>query len=263
MPIVMSEEALAKAYWAAKKKIDAGDIPTLPLYPKQTLYRSIDPTKSYTYLPKPANGQPVSRMLADKMLSPGDGMREGVMNRFSGLPLAEGHPGVVTSASYGPPGSAPGSATRGIPAAGGLYCVLQQQALVNEAAHYSRKVPVWSLANRCVLKIRLTTLMQVADLSPHNPRALRFLRELGVGTWEEMTDPKDCSVARGIGLAVAQSSFLAGLAVQTVRSSERSEEERGDNLVLYGPQGKMIPGIQVEEVYFFGKTYEPEVFPVA
>ena len=38
--------------------------------------------------------------------------------------------------------------------------MLQQQALVNEAAHYSRKVPVWALANRCVLKIRLTTLMQ-------------------------------------------------------------------------------------------------------
>jgi hypothetical protein len=103
----------------------------------------------------------------------------------------------------------------------------------------------------------------VADLSPHNPRARRFLREMGAGAWEQMTDPDDCSVARGMGLAIAHSGFLRGLSVQTVRSSERSADERGDNLVLFSAPGQAVPGLYIEEASFFGKTSKPEVFPVA
>jgi hypothetical protein len=113
---------------------------------------------------------------------------------------------------------------------------------VNEAMHYTGNPGVWALTGKCVLKMRLMGPILVADLSPHNPRARRFLRELGAGTWDQMIDPKDCSVARGIGLAIAESGTLRGLSVQTVRESERSPEERDDNLVLFTAPGRAISG---------------------
>jgi len=102
----------------------------------------------------------------------------------------------------------------------------------------------------------------VAELSPLNPRAMRFLRELGPKTWEEMTDPGDCSVARGIGLAITHSSYLHGLSVETVREPERSADERGDNLVLYARQGQAVPNLYIDQTWYFGKTSQPEKYPV-
>jgi hypothetical protein len=104
--------------------------------------------------------------------------------------------------------------------------------------------------------------LSVADLSPHNPGAPRFFRELGHDTWDRANNPRDCSVARGIGLAVAHSGFLKGLCVQTVRESDRSDEERGDNLVLFAPAGTPVGGLYIEGAYYFGKTSDPEIFPV-
>ncbi len=236
MPQVKNKDALVKAYQAAKKKIEANDIPTILLRQEQTFFRSFDPTNVHSLLPKPATGKTVPLAKALPLLAPSDGLREG-NNRFSGPAL-------------------------GVPSSGGFYCVLQQQALVNEATHYNRKVAPWSLTGKCVLKIRLTQLINVAELSPHSPGSMRFLRELGAGTWDQMTDQNDCSVARGIGLAIAQCSYLNGLVYQTVRASERSDEERGDNLVLFAPQGRSFSFLTVDEAYYFGKSYEPEVFPV-
>ena len=237
MPRVILPAALAAAFRAAKSKI--GEIPTLLLQPGQTLFRSINPNGAHTLLPKPKAGGHVSKLQANRLLVPGDGATE-LNNRFSGP-------------SY----------NAGIPASAGLYCVLQQQALVNEAMYYSGKVAVWALTGKCVLKLRLMGSILVAELSPHNPRALRFLRGMGADTSDEMVDPKDCSVARGIGLAIAQSGFLRGLAVQTVRESERSQEERGDNLVLFTPPGQAVSDVYIEEARYFGKRYDAEVFPVA
>lgn len=239
MPIVKRPAALAAAYSAVRKKLAANDIPTLLLQSGQTLFRSINPNSSYTFLPKPAPGTHVSKAQANKLLVPGDGAKE-LSNRFSG----PSYDGVI-------------------PPAAGLYCVLQQQALVNESMHYSGKAGAWALVGRCVVKIRLMGSMLVADLSPHNPRARRFLRELGSDMWDQMVDPEDCSVARGIGLAIAQTGILRGLSVQTVRESERSAEERGDNLVLFTSPGRLIPGMYIEEARYFEKTHTPEVFPVA
>lgn len=236
MPTVQRPAALAAAYAATKRKLD--DLPTVLLQAGMTLFRSFNPNSAYSLLPKPARGGHVSKAQANKLLVPGDGLIE-LKNRFSGP-------------SYDP----------AIPATAGLYCVLQQQALVNESAHYGKKARVWALSGRCVLKMRLMGSMLVADLSPHNPRSLRFLRELGRGTWDEMTDPKDCSVARGIGLAIAEVGTFRGLAVQTVRESERSAEERGDNLVLFAAPGTAISGVYIEEAYYYGKRYDPEIFPV-
>lgn len=101
----------------------------------------------------------------------------------------------------------------------------------------------------------------VADLSPHNPGAMRFFRELGKDIWERVNDPKDCSWARGIGLAIAHSG-LQGVCVQTVRRSNRSDEERGDNLVLFASPGCPVSALYIERVYYYGKTADPEVFPV-
>jgi len=236
MPQVKRNEALTRAYAATKRKIELNDLPTMLLRQGQTFYRSVDPNSRYTPLSKPLPGKALSAALTDRALAPSDGIREG-NNRFSGPAL-------------------------GVPASGGLYCALQQEALVNESVHYNRKVAPWALSGRCVLKIRLTQMITVAELSPHNPRALRFLRELGTGTWDEMIDPLDCSVARGIGLAIAQCSYLNGLVYQTVRASERSDEERGDNIVFFAPQGYKLSFLTAEEVYYYGKTYEPEIFPV-
>jgi hypothetical protein len=236
MPQVKSRDALVKAYLATKKRLDTTDIPTMLLRQDQTFFRSFDPTSRYSTLGKPQAGKTIPVGLARGLLAPSDGTREG-HNRFSGP-------------------------AEGIPSSGGFYCAIQQQALVNESAHYNRRVATWALTGKCVLKIRLTQLITVAELSPHNDRSRRFLRSLGAGTWEEMTDRQDCSVARGIGLAVAQCSYLSGLIYQTVRTSERSDEELGDNIVFFAPQGRIFEFLTVEEVSFFGKSYAPEVFQV-
>jgi len=236
MPKVMRQTTLAAAYAGTKKKID--QIPTLLLQSDTTIFRSFNPNSPYSQLPKPQPGRHVSKMQANKFLIPADGIDER-NNRFSG------------------PSNDPA-----IPSAGGLYCVLQQQALVNESMHYNRKVATWALTGRCVLRMRLMGSMLVADLSPHNPRSRRFLRELGGETWNEMVDEKDCSVARGIGLAIAETKFLRGLSVQTVRQSERSAEERGDNLVLFTAPGHAVSGMYIDEAYYYGKRYDPETFPV-
>ncbi|HEY3837217.1 MAG TPA: hypothetical protein VGL72_11630 [Bryobacteraceae bacterium] len=238
MPIVMKPAVLAEIYGKVKAKIDAREIPTTFIESGQYLYRSINPKSPYTYLPQPTVGTHVSKAQANKLLIPGDGALD-LKNRFSG-----------------PSGNAV------IPPASGIYCVLQQQALVNESVHYGIKVPKWTLNGRCVLRICVMGRLMAADLSPHNPATRRFLRELGKNVWEKMTDSDDCSVARGIGLAVAHSGFLQALCVQTVRESERSEEERGDNLVLFAPAGQPVPSVYIDQVSYYGKVAEPQLFPV-
>lgn len=150
----------------------------------------------------------------------------------------------------------------GINAAGGLYCAPQQQALVNESAHYSRKSHAWGLAHLCVLRVRVDRTVTVAELSPHNPGSSRFLRSLGKNIWERMNDPNDCSVARGIGLGLATLGFLSGILVQTVRASNRSEEELGDNVVFFS-SGTPVPGLSVDQVRFYGKKAAAEIYAVS
>lgn len=242
MPRVLHPAVLAKSYELTRKKIEQREIPTTVVQAGQFLYRSINPSNPHTHLPKPAGPRKhISKPSANALLAPADEAME-LGNRFSG-PSHNAH----------------------IRGAGGLYCVQQQQALMNESMHYSKKNGAWALAGRCVLKIRVLGAILVADLSPHNPAGERFLRELSKSAmWEKMNDPHDCSVARGIGLAIAHSGYLRGLSVQTVRESERSSEERGDNLVLYGAPGKAIPGVTVEEAWYFsGKTNDFEIYEVA
>jgi hypothetical protein len=236
MPIVMKSAVLAEVYAKTKAKIEAREIPTLFIEGGHYLYRSINPKLPHSYLPKPASGAHVSKAAANKLLIASD---RALRNRFSGL-----------------------SGIAAIPPAWAIYCVLQQQALVNESAHYGIKVRQWTLTGSCVLRICVMGRIMAADLSPHNPAAKRFLRELGKNIWERMNDSDDCSVARGIGLAIAHSGYLQALSVQTVRESERSDEERGDNLVLYAPAGQPVPSVYIDQVSYYGKVAQPEIFPV-
>jgi hypothetical protein len=251
-------------YHATVGLIKAREMPTTLIAAGQTIFRSV-PSK---YLPKPLPGQHVSKLVAVPALAPLDGTAER-NNRFSGP-------------SYNPK----------IPSAGGLYSVLQQQALINEVMHYARRAGVHrnphpagmsfaesAMLDKCVIKIVFMSQMLVADLSPHNPGLAIFLRKLEqtpglmgllAGTQfssqasilQRMADSDDCSVARGLGLAIAHTPFLRGLSVETVRNSGRSAEERGDNLVLFGRTGQAIPGLYVEEAYYFGQDGSLETVPV-
>jgi len=79
--------------------------------------------------------------------------------------------------------------------------------------------------------------------------------------WDEMNHGDDCSVARGIGLALAKQGREA-LCVQTVRTSERSPLERGDNLIFFGQEGKTVRNLSIVKAYLFPDVGPPEVYPV-
>jgi hypothetical protein len=256
MASVKDDDALVKAYLAMKKRLDAVDLPTSLINTGHTIFRYINPASPHSLLTKPGKGQCVTRADANKLLAPGDGIKE-LGNRYSGPPEQ-----TAIYQSWAPkPGSA--AVAAGIRPMGGFYCALQQQAIVLEASHHNRRVAPWALTGKCVLRMRVIDQFTVADLSPHNPTSRRLLRELGRGVEDEMKDSKDCSVARGIGLAIAQCGYLSGMTAQTVRESERSEEEKGDNLVLFAPQNVKLAYLEVDKVIYFGKTREPEIFDVA
>ena len=253
MPTVKRPEVLAIFYQATSSLISRGAVPSTLIHSSHTIFRSVPGQ----YLPKPPAGGHVSKHTANQALMPRDGSQD-AGNRFSGPSL-----------------------NAGIPSAGGLYCVMQQQALVNEVMHYAKKPSHAAFADKCVLKIRLMASLNCVDLSPHNPGHGEFLKQLlnsrgakeslskglppgtSINLWDEITDGDDCSVARGIGLAVAQSSMYHGLVAETVRRSERSLEEKGDNLILYGEAMKQIAKLYVEQAYFFDDaTHSVEIFPV-
>ncbi len=135
-----------------------------------------------------------------------------------------------------------------------------------------------SLNLKCIVQIRIMGAFTAADLSPHNPGAHRFLDKVGSATpvqnalrsagrpsrslWEHMCDLDDCSVSRGIGLAVANSDYLSALEAVTVRPSARSGEETGDNIVFFGKDGQTIANLYIEKAYLFPIAGPPMVVPV-
>jgi len=269
MPTVARKDVLEAVYQATLEAIGEGGVPTVPLIAGDILFRAVPEI----YLPRPVSGGSVSRGKAATALEPRDGgvgSEDKDKNRFTGL-------------SYTP----------SIPAVAGLYCVLQQQALVNEAMHYGWKedrirnaikagTPLASaaLANRCVIKIVLMSRFLMADLSPHNPGTEDFFRRLSsrpgvmgllaktqyaskVSFWERLVDGDDCSVARGVGLALSSVRYLNGIVVQTVRRSGRSLDEKGDNVVIFGKTGRPISGLRVDQVFYFEPTGRLQRFPLS
>ena len=84
-----------------------------------------------------------------------------------------------------------------------------------------------------------------------------------VSFWERLVDSDDCSVARGIGLALSSLGYINGIIVQTVRRLGRSLDEKGDNVVLFGRAGHSIPGLYVDQVFYFDAPGTLERFPVS
>jgi hypothetical protein len=195
------------------------------------------------------------------------------------------------------------SSPTGVTAYGGLYCSLQQQAIVNEISHYARTIPGvprgqrnnpnnWNIAppdntfpdvdaalrGKCIVRIRLMSSVLAADISTHNPGSAAFLEALGRtdavqkalracgGTGlplaHRISDSEDCSAARGIGLAVANTPWLKALKVTTARDSDRSSEEKGDNLIFFGNNGIQVPRLWIDQAYFFPLRGGPIICPV-
>jgi hypothetical protein len=183
------------------------------------------------------------------------------------------------------------SFTPAIPSAGGLYCSLQAQAIVNEISHYARLNPRIprngqtgfpnvdaALRGKCIVRIRLMSSVLAADISAHNPGTPAFVdalgRSVGVQTAlraagragqslaSALNESEDCSAARGIGLAVANTSWMNALKATTVRQSDRSPGEMGDNLVFFGRDGTQVAGLWIDEAYLFPLRGDPITCPV-
>lgn len=261
MPRVMSAHLLRAVYAEAARLIEARRIPTELIPAMATLYRSFD--QQYANI----NTQGVfPRQAANSALAIRDQHVD--VNRFTGQ-----------------------SFTAEIPAIGGLYCSLQAQAIVNETRHYARaskQIPRSgqtgfpnvdaTLRRKCIVRIRLMCSVLAADISAHNPGAAAFVDALGRSTAvqdalracgrapqslaQQIDDSEDCSAARGIGLAVANTSWLRAMKATTVRRSDRSAGEMGDNLIFFGRNDERVAGLWIDEAYFFPLRGDPIVCPV-
>lgn len=262
MPSVKRPQLLKAVYEEAAKLLARREAPTEHLDPKRWLYRAAD----LKYMTLNASGV-FPRTSANQALVVRDGSGDG--NRFSGI-----------------------SKVPGIRDRGAIYCAGQQSALVNELLHYTANqpgvlmnattgmpVPSFSFAQKFVVKIRLMHVLALCDLSPHNPGSRMFLDNifhaaavqaalrqggnLPISAPFELNHPDDCSFARGIGLAVAHCGWLHGLQAQTVRPSDRSPDEMGDNVVLFGDANQPVPGLWIECAYRFPLNGPPQEIPVA
>jgi hypothetical protein len=257
MPEVKRPHVLKAVYEATSQLLSKRQAPTAHIDPKRWLYRAADlkymTLHSDGYFPRPG---------ANQALVVRDGKGDG--NRFSGV-----------------------SKVPGIQDRGAIYCAAEQSALVNEILHYTKgadgvatntatrmPIPSFAFAQKFVVKIRLMHVLAVLDLSPHNAGSRQFLDKIlanpavenalrqgghkPISLWLEMVHAEDASVARGIGLAAAHCGYLHGLQARTVRPSDRSEEETGDNVVIFGEHEKQIPGLWIECAYRFPLSGPPE-----
>lgn len=260
MPVVERPAVLKAVYLEAVRKFTARDAPTELLPANQSLFRFFP----YKYFHLNTDGV-FPRHLANKLLAAYDLDKD--VNRFTGQSL-----------------------NANIPACGGLYCALQQQALVNELLHYTRAEPAPRLAQngfphpdialsrKCVVRIRLMGARLLLDLSPHSSHAKAFIDDLDrhpniqstlrvtrshpKPLWEQLSDPFDCTVARAIGLAAANSGYLHGIKALTVRPSNRSDEETGDNVIFFSQNSLPISGLWIDRAYVFPLSGPPQVIPV-
>ena len=261
MPRVMYPHLLRAVYDEATRLIERRQIPTEIVTASATLYRSFDQQHATvnTQGVFPKQSANTALVIRDQLVD---------VNRFTGQ-----------------------SQTAGIPAWGGLYCSLQPQAIVNEICHYARankQIPRTgqagfpnvdaTLRGKCIVRIRLMASVLAADISGHNPGAVAFLDALGRSPdvqaalrasgrsgrsiADQINESEDCSAARGIGLAAANTPWVRALKATTVRSSDRSLEETGDNLVFFGRNGEQVAGLWIDEAYLFPLRGDPIICPV-
>lgn len=262
MPSAKRQHVVKAVYEEVSRRLAKRDAPTELIQASRVLYRAAD----LKYMTVNGNGV-FPRGAANQALVVRDGNWD--TNRFSG-----------------------NSMTPGVPSRGGLYCAIQQAALVNELLHYTSgqpgvqmnratgmPFPNSAFAQKFVVKIRLMHSLMVCDISPHNSDSKQFLESIGRAPavqsalrqggpppgsfWTELVDGHDCSAARGLGLAVAHCGYLHGLQAATVRPSDRALDESGDNVVLFGTDGQPVPGLWVECAYRFPLNGPPEEIPVS
>lgn len=250
MPYVTQPLMLEAVFSAVTERIKNGLMPTYLLHPRTPLFRSVP--EKYAAL----NGESLLELSsAQENLRIRNATDFG--NRFSG-------------SSY----------STKIASRGALYFSESEASLVNEHFWYARDKRAYrdeltgypvlhpSLVEKRILKASISAPMLVADLDVHAGHDVGFLNELQQSAeiqsvmkltrypyqslLEAMKSSTDCSVARGIGLAVATSRELFGLRVGTIRESDRSSDETGNNLVLYGMQDKFLTGLKIESVFCFG-----------
>ncbi|MCZ2153568.1 MAG: hypothetical protein LC114_06650 [Bryobacterales bacterium] len=261
MPSVKRPRVLAAVYEETSRLLAKREVPTEHIEPSRRLYRAAD----LRYMNVNARGI-FPRTMANQALVVRDAASDS--NRFSGI-----------------------SKNAAIGNRGAIYCAGQQTALVNELMHYTSNqpgvmmnpstnmpVPSFSFAGKFVVKIRLMHVLALCDLSPHNPGSRQFLDKIfdapavqaalteggyrPISALLELNDGEDCSMARGIGLAVAHCGWLHGLQARTVRPSDRSLEETGDNVVLFGEANQPVSGLWIESAYRFPLSGPPVEIPV-
>jgi len=263
MPVVLAPAILSAVYNATFRCADSA--PTTIIGPDATLFRAFD----QEYFAVDTYRHILRRDHAMNALMIRDEVSD--QNRFTGP-----------------------SHDRAIPSWGGLYCSLQQQALTNEVAHYIQDkrakaatargtappgpLPRTAVSNsKAAIKIRALGPVIAVDISLHNAYGASFVSMIGqdsevkaalgaagkgsMALWDAMNDSFDCSVARGIGLALANHGYEA-LCAQTVRASERSPLERGDNLIFFGHQGRIVQNLSIVEAYLFPVVGGLDVYPV-
>ncbi len=103
----------------------------------------------------------------------------------------------------------------------------------------------------------LGTLQKSADIKAAIP-AHTTLQEI-------YRDPANCDIERAIALAAADSKIFQGLRAGTVRMSERSAEESGNNVIVFGQQDDLAQGIAVVRAIdiFNGSSHLVEFVPFA
>ena len=273
MPTVRDPAVLKAVYLETARLISERSIPTEILSAPRTLFRYF----SREYVSLRADGV-FSRHLANRALVVRDSSGT---NRFSGAPGIGGVPdwgGLYCS-------------TQQQAQINELLHYMRKETVNPEMVKRGLATPTKipqdahgfphagaSLNLKCIVQIRIMGAFTAADLSPHNPGARSFLDKIGSAAavqsalraagrpghslWDQMCDGDDCSVARGIGLAVANSDYLSALEASTVRGSARSSEETGDNIVFFGRDGQAIPNLYIEKAYVFPIAGPPMEVPV-
>jgi hypothetical protein len=232
MPSARNPLVFEQAFDAAAGLLASNDVPTRQIgLHRDQLFRYVD----RQYLPKPAPNKFPSPLEQAKALSPFDETND--TNRWSGK-----------------------SPVNRIPSRGGLYTVIHPHALINELRHGNAKWnPAWNerkLERYVIVEIHMMQAQLFLDLSTANPRANRFWNQFFIKSklnrqiHEPRLKSEDCSIQRGIGLAVAQCLYLGGLITNTVRTSDRSEGEVGENVIFYGPNRSPIPHLVVEKITY-------------
>jgi hypothetical protein len=232
MPSARNPIVFEQAYRAAAELVADRIVPTRQIgFQRDQLFRYVD----RKYLPKPAPGTFASAAQQAAAISPFDEHADA--NRWSGK-----------------------SPVPGIQSRGGLYAVIHPHALINELRHGNAKWnPAWNekkLDQFAIVEIQIQRSHLMMDLSPANPGGQRFWKlfwtksKLDPAIHQPRLKSEDCSIQRAIGLAAAHAPYLQGLIVQTIRTSDRSPGEVGENIIFYGPNQRPIPHLTVEKVTY-------------